>query len=71
MIAARKPMKSMRPQRRRNLPTQRARSGMAAIEVVIVTGMIVPALITMLYFGMKLMAAFFSLAGTMMGSAIG
>jgi len=46
------------------------RKGIAAIEVVIITGLMIPSLIIMLYWAMKLMAAFFSLYGTMAGSAI-
>lgn len=46
------------------------RQGMAAIEVVIITGAMIPSLIFMLWWGMKMMAAFFSLFGTMAGSAI-
>jgi len=50
--------------KRKNLP-----KGLAALEVVIATG-IIPSLILMLWLGMKMMAAFFSLFGTMAGSAI-
>lgn len=51
--------------KRKNLP-----KGLAALEVVIATGIMIPSLILMLCLGMKMMAAFFSLFGTMAGSAI-
>lgn len=50
---------------RKNLP-----KGLAALEVVIATGIMIPSLVMMLWLGMKMMAAFFSLFGTMAGSAI-
>jgi len=58
----------MRHQTRRKL--KRERKGLAALEVVIITGTMIPSLIFMLWLGMKMMAAFFSLFGTMAGSAI-
>ncbi|MFN6402053.1 MAG: hypothetical protein ACK449_19350 [Planctomycetota bacterium] len=51
--------------KRKNLP-----KGLAALEVVIATGIMIPSLVLMLWLGMKMMAAFFSLFGTMAGSAI-
>ena len=51
--------------KRKNLP-----KGLAALEVVIATGIMIPSLVLMLWLGMKMMAAFFSLFGTMVGSAI-
>lgn len=58
----------MRHHSRRKIRSKR--NGIAAIEVVIITGLMIPSLIIMLYWGMKLMAAFFSLYGTMAGSVI-
>jgi hypothetical protein len=51
--------------KRKKLP-----KGLAALEVVIATGIMIPSLVLMLWLGMKMMAAFFSLFGTMAGSAI-
>ena len=47
------------------------RPGLAAMEVVIATGMIIPTLMFLLYHGLKAMAAFLSLLGTMLGSPLG
>lgn len=48
-----------------------ARTGMAALEVVIVTAAIIPSLFALLWFGMHVMAAFLSVLGTMIGSPLG
>lgn len=48
---------------------RRQRNGLAALEVVILTGGIFPALLGLLWLGFKAMAAFVSLVGTMIGSS--
>ena len=51
---------------------QRGRStGIATIEVVIATGLIIPALFYLLYLGLRAMSAFLALLGTMIGSPLG
>jgi len=49
----------------------RSRAGLAALEVVLMTGLIVPSLFFLLYLGMRAMSVFLSLLGTMVGSPLG
>lgn len=44
--------------------------GLAALEVVLTTGLILPSLFFLLYFGVRVMSAFLSLVGTMIGSPL-
>jgi hypothetical protein len=46
------------------------RCGLAALEVVITTGLIIPTLFALLYLGFRAMAAFLSLLGTYIGSPL-
>lgn len=64
------PRTSVHRRRCSRLP-HRHRPGLAAMEVVIATGMIIPTLMFLLYHGLKAMAAFLSLLGTMLGSPLG
>lgn len=55
--------------RHRKLPRQPAvREGLAALEVVITTGLMIPSLGLLLFFGMQVLRNYFSLAGAMLGS---
>ncbi len=54
---------------RRKCP--RRASGIATIEVVIATGLIIPSLFYLLYLGLRAMSAFLALLGTMIGSPLG
>jgi len=49
----------------------RSRAGLAALEVVLMTGLIVPSLFFLLYLGTRAMSVFLSLLGTMVGSPLG
>ena len=51
--------------------TIKSRAGLAAMEVVLMTGLIIPSLFYLLYLGLRAMAVFLSLLGTMVGSPLG
>jgi len=55
----------------RHRSINRSRAGLAALEVVLMTGLIVPSLFFLLYLGMRAMSVFLSLLGTMVGSPLG
>ena len=57
--------------KRRYRRHRHVRRALAPLEVVIITGMIVPSCIIMLYVGFRAMAAFLSVLGTMIGSPLG
>ncbi len=44
--------------------------GVATLEVVLATGLIIPSLMLLLYAGFRAMAAFMSVLGTMIGSPL-
>ena len=58
---------AMRSRRRHS----RRVTGIATIEVVIATGLIIPSLFYLLYVGLRAMSAFLALLGTMIGSPLG
>lgn len=55
---------------RRNRNRSSSRQGIATIEVVLATGLIIPSLIYLLYRGFLAISAFLSLLGTMVGSPL-
>ncbi|MDC0936657.1 hypothetical protein OAS39_10250 [Pirellulales bacterium] len=54
--------------RRKVRGRRRAQRGLAAIEVVVTTGIVFPALAFFLYYGIQVCRNYFSVAGSMIGS---